>query len=82
MTSTECLTKEQLDDVRRETKLSDRNNKLLDMLTRRSREHFDQFVKCVEETQPHIVSLLAGISGMCISRPAVVYTVSRNTIAV
>lgn len=60
MMQTNCFNKNQLEDIRTIAKLSDRNRKVLDMLSRRSQDHFNQFKECLTKTQPHLVPLLTG----------------------
>ena len=60
MSATTCFSRGQLDDLRETAKRSDRNRKLLDMLSRRSVDQFDQFIGCIQKTQPHLVHLFTG----------------------
>ena len=59
MSATSCFSRGQIEDLKECTKRSDRNRKLLDMLSRRSVDHFNQFIGCLQKTQPHLVHLFS-----------------------
>jgi hypothetical protein len=63
MMATDCLSRRQLEDLREEQKRSNRNKKLLDMLKRRSKDHLEQFITCLEKTQRHLVPFFTGDTG-------------------
>ena len=63
MLSGSCFTQQQLTSIQSISDLRKRNMKLLDTLTRSSRENFNRFVDCLRITQPHIVPLLTGNKG-------------------
>ena len=63
MLSKSCFTQQQVTSIHNITDLRKRNMKLLDVLTRSSRENFNRFVDCLRTTQPHIVPLLTGNKG-------------------
>lgn len=63
MQSRDCFTRQQLKSIESSTDISERNAKLLDILTRRSDGDFGIFVQCIETTQPHLVPLLTGDTG-------------------
>jgi hypothetical protein len=63
MLSTDCLTHRQIEHVRSLTELSDRNKELLELLNRRSVDHFQQFIGCLEKTQYHLIPLFTGRTG-------------------
>jgi hypothetical protein len=63
MLSQSCFTQQLLTSIQRVSDLDDRNKKLLDILTRSSRENFNRFVDCLRTTQRHIVPLLTGNKG-------------------
>ena len=63
MFSKSCFTQQQLTSILSVSDLHDRNKKLLDILTRSSRENFNRFVDCLFTTQPHIATLLSGDEG-------------------
>lgn len=63
MWPTDCFTEQQLISIRNTEELSDRNRKLLSLLSRRSVDHLNQLAVCLNKTQPHIVPLLTPDSG-------------------
>jgi len=63
LTSAECFSQHQLNELRNISRLSDRNSRLLDMLTHCSVAHFKKFIHCVTCTQCHAVPLLTGLDG-------------------
>ena len=63
MFSGSCFTQQQLTSIQSVSDLRKRNMKLLDILTRSSRENFNRFVDCLRTTQRHIVPLLTGNKG-------------------
>ena len=62
MESTKCLSRRHLNHIRATEKIN-RNLELLNMLKRRSANHFSQFVSCLEKTQRYLVPLLTGNIG-------------------
>ena len=63
MLSRSCFTQQKVTSIKNVSDLRERNKKLLDVLTRSSRENFNRFVDCLRTTQPHIVPLLTGNKG-------------------
>jgi hypothetical protein len=49
--------------LREDMKTTNRNTTLLDMLKRRSKDHFKQFITCLEKTQRHLVPFFTGDTG-------------------
>ena len=63
MLSRSCFTQQKVTSIKNVSDLRERNKKLLDILTRSSRENFNRFVECLRRTQPHIEPLLTGNKG-------------------
>ena len=63
MLSQSCFTQQQVTSIQNVSDLRKRNMKLLDILTRSSRENYNRFVDCLRTTQRHIVPLLTGNKG-------------------
>jgi hypothetical protein len=57
MMATECFSQRHLKELQEEHNRSERNKKLLDVLKRRSKDQFKQFIACLEKTQRHLVPL-------------------------
>jgi len=53
-----CITWPQRDHIRNILQPRDRNDKLLDFLTRRSMADFDRFINVLSKEQAHVVPLL------------------------
>jgi hypothetical protein len=64
MMSTSCLAFRQLTDLREEANLGERNRKFVEMLKRRSVDHFRACIVCLENTQRHVIPLMTGQTGM------------------
>jgi hypothetical protein len=63
MLSRSCFAQQLVTSLQRVSDLEERNKKLLDILTRSSRENFNRFVDCLRTMQRHIVPLLTGNKG-------------------
>ena len=68
----DCLTERQIKAMKCISVISDRNAKLLEMLTRRGVKHLSQFRQCLEKFQRHLVPFLTGETGMAYCTPYVV----------
>jgi len=62
----ECITWTQRDHLSHIPQPRDRNDKLLEFLTRRSVADFKNFIKTVGKYQPYLVRLLVTDEGECI----------------
>ena len=58
LANAKCITWPQRDHIRNIPQPRDRNDKLLEFLTRRSMADFDRFINVLSKEQPHIVPLL------------------------
>jgi len=58
LASVGCLTWHQREHIMSLATSYDRNNKLLELLTRRSAAHFQQFITVIAKEQHHILPLL------------------------
>ena len=63
MKATTCLTLEQINSLRSIPDERVRNGKLLEMLERRSVSQFNEFIKCLEKYQRHLIPFLTGDEG-------------------
>jgi len=63
MRETECLTRRQINHLNELPYEGARNNKLLEMMKRRSISDFNKFIECVEKNQRHLVPFLTGDEG-------------------
>jgi hypothetical protein len=64
MFSRECFTVYQLIYIANTSDLFERNKKLLDLVLRGSVASFTRFIGCLQTTQPHLIPLLIGTTGM------------------
>ena len=70
--TTDSLTSRQISAIKCISDINDRNAKLLEMLTRRGVEHFNQFLECLGKFQRHLLPFLTGETGMANVPPYVV----------
>ena len=63
MRATTCLSGEQIKYLTELHHGKERNEKLLDMIQRRSVAQFNEFIKCLEIYQRHLVPFLTGDEG-------------------
>ena len=63
MRATTCLSSEQIKYLTELHHGNDRNEKLLDMVQRRSVAQFYQFIECLGKTQRHLVPFFTGDKG-------------------
>jgi hypothetical protein len=64
MLSRECFTVYQLINIANTSDLCERNKKLLDLVLNGSIAAFIRFTECLQTTQPHLMPLLTGNTGM------------------
>jgi hypothetical protein len=64
MLSKQCFTVYQLINIANTSDLFERNKKLLDLVLRGSVATFTRFIGCLQTTQPHLIPLLTGTTGM------------------
>jgi hypothetical protein len=65
MLSKECFTVYQLINIANTSDLCERNKKLLDLVLKGSVATFYRFTGCLQTTQPHLIPLLTGNTGIC-----------------
>ena len=63
MRATTCLSSEQINYLSEILHENKRNKKLLDMMQRRSVFHLKEFIKCLKQTQQHLVPFVTGDEG-------------------
>ena len=63
LAATSCFNDQQMTALNSLNDVSAKNKKMLEMLQRRSVEHFNQFLQCLDETQRHLLPLLTGDTG-------------------
>jgi len=63
MRATDCLSRRQIDHLYELPYEGERNNKLLDMMKRRSISQFNQFIECLDKNQRHLVPFFTGDEG-------------------
>jgi hypothetical protein len=64
MLSRECFTVYQLINIANTSDLCERNKKLLDLVLSGSIATFTRFTGCLQTTQPHLMPLLTGNTGI------------------
>ena len=60
----ECFTYEKLQNIRKKATMEERNEALLDHLMKSSIGNFQLVLDCLRITQPHLIPLLTGDTGM------------------
>jgi hypothetical protein len=63
MRATTCLSSEQITYLSEILHENERNEELLDMMQRRSVFHLNEFIKCLKQTQQHLVPFFTGDEG-------------------
>jgi len=78
MRTTNSLSGEQITYLKEVTHKRERNEKLLEMMKRRSISQFNEFIACLEKTQRHLIPFLTGDEGNFISAIILYFRVYFN----